>query len=62
MNTPKHISVAGYKFERIDEWELRMSAPSGDAWTLRHSDDCYGFSEFIFDFAVAVADQQEGGE
>lgn len=62
MSTPKHISVAGYTFERIDEWEIRMSAPSGDSWILWYSNDRYGFAGFIWDFAVAATDQQKGNE
>lgn len=62
MSAPKRISVAGYTFERIDEWEIRMSAPSGDTWILRYSNDRYGFARFIWDFAEAAADQKKGSE
>lgn len=40
----------GYSIQQTEEWEIRIEAPSGQAWRIYDSADPGGFSDFIYEF------------
>lgn len=44
----------GWKAERIDEFEIRVTSPDGEAWRLRSADRNDMFNNFIFRWAEAM--------
>jgi hypothetical protein len=48
------MEIAGYKFEKLDEFEIRIESPKGEAWRIRSVDKSHGFAFFIWEMAEAL--------
>ena len=48
------VVLHGYKFERIDEFEVRLEGPNGEAWRIRPADAHDGFARFVWEMALAA--------
>jgi hypothetical protein len=49
------VVLHGYKFERIDEFEVRIEAPNGEAWRVQHAGANDSFARFVWEIALAAA-------
>ena len=50
------MNVDGWKAERIDQFDIRLTAPDGESWCIRFADNNDGFYHFVWRLAVAAAD------
>ena len=47
-------TINGFTFQRIDDFEIRIAAPDGEAWRIRYADINDGFNGFIWKMACAM--------
>ena len=48
------MEIAGYKFKKLDEFEIRIESPNGESWRIKNVDKQHGFESFLWDMAEAI--------
>lgn len=43
-----------YTFTKLDDFHIRIQAPSGEQWTIKEPSVNYGFEWFIWEYALTM--------
>jgi len=52
------MGVLGWKIERLDEFEIRITAPDSEKWRFRWAPESDMFNSFLWRLAEALADSK----
>ena len=55
---PQATTVAAWKAEQIDDYEIRVTSPEGESWRLRSADKNDIFNNFIWRWAKSMITTQ----